>query len=367
MKTLLALVLALATAPQPNTTRGPSDMRNVVGMIPQAAGIDVYWLHTNEFVQPLRSQLMRTTVAKDGLSRLSVTLVREFDGQATVVVDGSGTNVQAMWRVNTRYTMASPIVDGALKYPEGKLVAENGNYPFLRCHATDCVVIREVGGTQTATLLDADSNVAGAPFPLPEGFYPIQLQLDERGLFFVRHHLTEKRAALIRRDGSLQFDVHVAGADPAAFHAGPVAIAFNGVQYVVAFVDYVPKPDEVQAVTISLDGTVSTPVRLLQAEEFPELPNNVGALSLAWNGTAYLLGGVYIQGRPFLMQFDGALQPLDAEPDRFAEGPYSMRTVGGDVVIGWRAANPYITILSADGQMSPALVVDPPPRRRSVR
>jgi len=366
MKTLFVLLLALATAPRPNTTRGPIDMRGVVGVVPHAAGIDVYWLHTNELVTPVRSQLMRTTVANDGLSRLSVTLVRELEGWVTAVVDGRGANVQAMWRMSDRNDVrASPIVDGALKYPEGKLVAEYGLYPTMRCDAADCVVIRDLSGTLTATLLDADSNVAAAPFPLPAGFAPQQLTLDERGIFYVRHQLTEKRAALIRRDGSVQFDVHVADAEPVAFHAGPVAIAFNGSEYAVAFVDYAPKPDEVQVVTISEQGTVSAPVPLLQTEEVSSFANNVSSLSLLRNGAGYLLGGSYVSGRPFLLQFDGAFQLLDA--DRPAANPSGMHAAGSDVVISWGAPKPYVTILSADGRMSPALPVDPMPRRRSVR
>lgn len=367
MKTLLALVLALfATVPRPNTTRGPIDMRYVVGVVPHAAGagIDVYWVHTNEFVQPLRTQLMRTTVASDGLSRLSIALVAEFDGSATAAVDGSGSNVQAMWKASGGI-MASPIVDGALKYPEGKLVSAFGNYPGLRCHAAECVVIYDQAGTQIATFLDAGSNVTHAPFALPAGFSPFALELDERGIFFVRHQLKEKRAALIRRDGSVQFDVHVADADPAAFHAGPIAVAFNGSHYAVAFVDYAPKPDEVQVVTISEQGLVSAPIPLLQTEERPELPNNVGFLSLAWNGAGYLLGGAYVLGRPFLMQFDGAFQPLDV--DRPAAEPVGMHVAGGDILISYAAARPYITILTADGRMSPALSIDPVPRRRVVR
>src|SRR5688572_29101791 len=102
MKTLLALVLALTVPltaeiriPQkPLSTRGPLDMRYIVGLVPHAAGIDVYWMHTNEYRLPVRSKLMRTTVSSDGASRLSTVLIREFDGWVAAQVDGEGANVQ---------------------------------------------------------------------------------------------------------------------------------------------------------------------------------------------------------------------------------------------------------------------------------
>jgi hypothetical protein len=375
MKTILgALLLSLSLpltaagriAPEPHSSRPLLDMRDVVGVMPQAAGIDVYWQRTNELETPIRPKLMRTTASTDGTSRLSRVLIHELEWGSSRV-DGEGSHVQAIWTTYAGNIMASPVVDGALKYPEGKLVSPFGSYPALTCHASECAVIYTFAGAQRATILDADSNVAGS-FPLPDGFQPQGVSFSERGLFFVRHQLNQVRAALVRRDGSVQYDVAIADADPRAFHAGPLAIATRGAEHVVAFVDYAPEPDEVHAVTISGDGTRSEPVRLLRTERQPDLPSNVSSLSLAWNGTTYLLGGGYVIGAPFLMRFDSAFRPLDAEPQRGGGMPVvSVHPDGQRFVIVWIAPRPYLTILSPNGEMTPQLDLDPMPRRRAVR
>jgi hypothetical protein len=368
---LLSLTLSLAAenriAPKPHSTRGPIDFRDVVGVVPHAAGIDVYWQRTNEFEALIRPKLMRTTVSTDGTSRLSRVLIHELDEMEWGArVDGEGTNVQAIW-TSFDTIMASPVVNDALKYPEGKVVAPHGNYATINCHASECAVVYSFAGGQSATILDADSNVVGS-FMLPEGFHPQNVSFSDQGLFFVRHQLKQVRAALVRRDGSVQYDVAIADADPLKFHAGPLAIAANGAQHVVAFVDYAPEPDEVHAITISDDGTMSEPVRLLHTERHPDLPANVGSLSLAWNGTTYVLGGGYGIGAPFVMRFDSAFRPLDAEPQR-GDSPSgaSVHAAGERFVIIWPARKPYLTILLPNGEMTPRLELDPTPRRRSVR
>ncbi len=373
MKTILTVLLSLAVpligqnriAPAPHSTRGPIDMRDVVGVVPHAAGIDVYWQRTNEFDTPVRAKLMRTTVSTDGTSRLSRVLIGELEwGSARV--DGEGTNVQAVWTTVSGNIMASPVVHDALK-PEGKLVSPFGSFPAFSCHASECAVIYGLSGVQRATILDADSNVIGS-FTLPDGFHPLSVSFSDRGLFFVRHQLTQARAALVRRDGSVQYDVAIADAEPLKFHAGPLAIAANGAQHVVAFVDYAPEPDEVHAITISDDGTMSEPVRLLHTERHPDLPANVGSLSLAWNGTTYVLGGGYGIGAPFVVRFDSAFRPLDEEPQR-GDSPSgaSVHAVGERFVIIWSVRKPYLTMLLPNGEMTPRLELDPMPRRRSVR
>lgn len=341
------------------------DMRDVVGVVSHAAGVDVYWQHLNEFETPPRVKLMRTVISSQG-TRLSRTLVHQFDGFASARVDGHGANVQAIWTTADGALMASPVVNGSLEYPEGKLISEYALYPVLACHASECAVVHG-SGSQTATILDADSN-AVASFALPEGFHPQAISFSERGLFFVRHQLEQMRAALVRRDGSVQYDVAVAAADPAAFHAGPLAIAPKGDRHVVAFVDYAPEPDEVHAVTVSDDGTLSERVSLLVTERHPDLPNNVGALSLAGNGTTYVLTGGYGIGASFVMRYDSAFRPLDAEPQRAPHIPWvSLHDDGQQFVMVWSAARPYVTLFSASGEMTPRIELDPQPRRRAVR
>ena len=373
MKTILALLLSL-TIPlagqnriglEPHSSRPLLDMRGVVGVVPHAAGIDVYWQRTNELETPIRSKLMRTTVSSDGTSRLSRVLLKEFDDDGWAAgVDGEGTNVQAIWKNFSGGIMASPVVNGALKYPEGKLVSF-GDYPYITCHASECAVISTWVG-QRATILDADSNVVGS-FTLPDGFHQLRVSFSERGLFYVRNQLKQARAALVRRDGSVQYDVAIVDTDAMAFETSALAVVANGTQHVVAFVDFAPEPVEVHAVTISDDGTMSEPVRLAQAApSYPDHPSHVASLSLAWNGTTYVLG--YGGGGSALRRFDSAFHPLDAEPQLDGDWPsVSVHADGQRFVIAWSARKPYVTILSPNGEMTPRLEIDPTPRRRSVR
>ena len=369
MKTILALLLACSAtaAPNPQSSRPLLDMRDVVGVVQHGAGIDVYWQHTNEYQTPTRTKLWRTTVSTDGTARLARVLVREFDDGTSPRVDGDAANAQAIWTTIDGAILASPIVNGALKYPDGKLVSEFGMYAQLDCHAAECAVVSTVASQQHATILDADSNAVGT-FTLPQGFHPQTFSLSERGLLFVRHHQKEVRTALVRRDGSVQYDVAITDADPLAFHAGPLAIAENGAQDVIAFVDFAPEPDEVHAIAISSDGTRSEPVRLLQGERSPDFPNNISALSLATNGTTYVLTGSYVSGKPFVMRYDNAFRPLDAEPQRTMHIPWaSLHADGQRFVMVWSALRPYVTVLSPDGAMTAPVDVDPQPRRRAVR
>src|SRR5687767_11028021 len=131
MKSILALLLSLTVplaagenriTPEPHSTRDPQDLRYIVGIVPHAAGIDVYWQRTNELETPTRSKLMRTTSSTDGTARLSRVLIKQFaEWEDAAGVDGEGTNVQAIWKTFSGDIMASPVVNDALKYPEGKL------------------------------------------------------------------------------------------------------------------------------------------------------------------------------------------------------------------------------------------------------
>jgi hypothetical protein len=251
------------------------------------------------------------------------------------------------------------------------VVSDHGIYAGLRCHASECIAIYDVSSRQYVTRLDTDSGVIGAELALPTGYHPLRIELDEQGIFFVRHQANELRAALVRLDGSVQYDVRVGAAEPLAFHAGPVGVAFNGSERAVAYVDYETQPDDVRMVTISGTGTISAPVRVLQVVESPDLPNNVGGLTLAWNGTGYVFGGSYISGRPFLMQLDAAFQPV-ANPIDTGGPPRTLEADGTNIVITWGVESPYVTVLSADGRMSPPLTLEGPPspaapRRRSAR
>jgi hypothetical protein len=373
LKTLFALICAVAASfstPRTDTSRGPLDIRTVAGVVRRADAVDIYWTHTNERIEPVRSQLLRTTISKDGRQRLSASVIVEVDGGISASVDGNDANVQVLWQGVSGKIRASPIVDGALKYPGGKLVREGGSYAVLHCRASECIAVYDIASRQTVTRLDSDSNAIGAAFELPAGYYPLRMELDEQGIFFVRHQANELRAALVRLDGSVQYDIRVAPAEPVAFHAGPVGVAFNGSEHAVAYVDFATQPDEVRMVTISGTGTIGAPVRVLPVEEFPEFANNVSGLTLAWNGTAYVLGGSYISGRPFLLQLDAAFQPV-ASPIRPDAAPRTLETDGTNVVITWGVESPFVTVLSADGRMSPPVVLEEAgpaaPRRRSAR
>jgi hypothetical protein len=353
-RALILLVLAPALlgqarllgerGPRPGSSRPLEEMRYVVGVVTFEDRIDVYWLHTS--------------VKADGTSRLSPRRIHSFDDQVSAGVSGAGANVQAIWSDGSGIRV-SPIQGDALKYPQGKLVAF-GNFPGIECHATECAAVYDVSNTQLAAILDSDGNLTSGPFPLPSGFHPLRILFDERGIFFVRHNLSHLRAALVRRDGSVQFDVRLASAHP--------GVTTNGSEYVVAFVEFGTSPDELQTVTVAGDGSVSAPRRLMQVEEHADLPNNFAGASLASNGSRFLLGGSYVIGRPFLVSLDASLQQNGPLFRRDAIPYVHRHPDGSSFVIVWHTQSPYLTILRADGSMTaPVSIVPQKSRRRAVR
>ncbi|MEA2462328.1 MAG: hypothetical protein QOJ98_75, partial [Acidobacteriota bacterium] len=126
-------------APGPDSSRPLEEMRYVVGVVTFEDRIDVYWLHTDERVSPVRSTLYCTSVKADGTSRLSPRRIHSFDDQVSAGVSGAGANVQAIWSDGSGIRV-SPIQGDALKYPQGKLVAF-GNFPGIECHATECAAV----------------------------------------------------------------------------------------------------------------------------------------------------------------------------------------------------------------------------------
>lgn len=362
---LVVLAPALLGDVRPDSSRPLLEMRDVIGHVMSADRIDVYWLHTNERVNPVRSILYRTSVSADGSSRLETKRIHTFDGQVSAGVSGAGANVQVMWTDGSG-VLVSPLEHDALKYLQGKLVAF-GNYPALQCHATECVVAYYGNSNEMAAIVDNDGDVISGPYPLPSGFHPMQIAFDERGIFFVRHKLTEVRAALVRRDGSVQYDVRLASANPLAFHTTFPGVATNGSDYVVAFVEFETAPDELRVVTIASNGSVSEPKLLMQVEEHPDLPNNFAGASLAKNGSRFLLGGFYVIGQPFLVPLDASLQQTGSVVRSDAVPSVHPHPDGSSFVILWQTQLPYVTILHADGSMTAPVSIVPPFRRRAIR
>lgn len=347
------------------SSRPLMESRQIVGVVPAKDHIDVFWLHENEFVVPLRSTLYRTRVSADGGSRLSTTRIFQFEDSVSVRVSGSGGNIQVLWNGGSQI-MVSPLDGETLKYSSGKPVAF-GLYADLRCHDTECVAIYDVSSVQMAAILDTDSNVVSGPFALPSGLHPLAVRFSEAGIFFLRHTQSHLRAALVHRDGSIRYDVGLASAEPLAFHTTQPGVAPNGAGYLVAFGEFAPTPDELHAVTVGSDGKLSAPTRLLETEEHRDLPNNIGGLSLASNGSGFVLAGSYVIGRSFLVRLDSAMQRQGAVVRDDAIPSVHPHQNGSDFVVVWHAAFPYLTILREDGSSTEPLSLVAPSRRRSVR
>jgi hypothetical protein len=373
-RVLILLVLApslLGEARRPSEgvraewSRPLLEMRDIVGVVTFTDRVDVYWLHTNELIQPVRSTLYRSSVSADGSMRLGTTRIHAFEEQVSARVSGVGANVQVLWSERTGIYV-SPVAGDTLKYPLGKRIA-SGLYPVFRCHATECAAVYDASSTQMAAVIDRDGNLVSGPFALPHGFHPLQMLFDERGIFFVRHDLSQMRAALVRRDGSVHFDVRIAAANPRAFHATHPAVTTTGADYVVAFVEFGTAPDELQVVTVGSNGSVSAPRRLMQLEEHRDLPNNFGGAALASSGSRFLLGGTYVIGTPFLATLDASLQLTGPVLRTDAIPSVHPHPDGSSFVLVWSAQSPYVTILRADGSMTAPVSLMPLPRRRATR
>jgi hypothetical protein len=336
------------------------EIRKILAVVSQGESFDVYWLHHDERVMTLRPKLMRTVVRADGLARLETSVVRRFDRGWPKAVDGAVGNLQLIWEEDWSL-WASPIVDGMLVYPEGKLVSSRTSYPRFQCHTDDCVVVLG-GDSPVATFFDRDGNLTGAPIVLPYTVYPPTVDLSPEGVLSISETLSEARLSLVRRDGVVRYDVPLR-ADSALFRPGSLEVVFNGAEHVVAFVDEEVSPDELHIVKVATDGGVAEPVHIFTASRYD---NPLRISSLAWNGESYLVSGGYINGgQAFLIRLDANLQPLGPVIylDHFAPDIY---VAGTRFVLAWSGAS--IAVVAEDGTMSAPLSIEPlATRRRSVR
>lgn len=339
---------------------GRQDLRYIVGLVPNEEGFEAFWIHDNQFVNPvlpLYPRLLRTRFTAEGLVRESTLAIREALGATKV--DGQSPNLQVLWTVG-RALVVSPIVDGVLKFPEGKFVAAYADFPDLICHRSECVASWNIGNVvRQAVVLDANGNPRSAPFSLPDGFPPSALTLDESGIFYVRHTIGELRAALISRDGTLKYDVSLTRNLP--LRPATVATAFNGSRHVVVFVEPATNSLPVRAVAVSDNGSISEPITLIRDQK-----TDLVLFALAWNGNSYLLAG---SSPSFIQRFDAELLPIDPSPRSVSVllgAPRQIRVVGTSFAIGWNGFAPFVTVVSADGQISPPTAVDALPRRRNA-
>lgn len=355
----LISIFAVACDLIANPDSGIRPAPHIVGLVSNNDGFDVFWLRPNQSVAPVTSYdpwLLRTKFTAEGLVREPTSVIRK--GLDAISVDGESPNLQVLWTVG-RALVVSPIMDGVLKFPEGKFVAAYADYSSLICQRSECLASWNIGNViRQAVVLDANGSPRSTPFSLPDGFPPSALTLDESGIFYVRHTIGELRAALISRDGTLKYDVILTRNLP--LRPATVATAFDGLRHVVVFVEPATNSMPVQAVAVSDNGLISEPITLIRDQKTGPV-----LFALAWNGNSYLLAG---GSPPFIQRFDAGLLPIDPSPRSVSVllgVPQQIRVIGGSFAIGWSGFAQFVTVVSPDGQISPPTAVDALPRRRS--
>ncbi len=189
--------------------------------------------------------------------------------------------------------------------------------------------------------------------------------LNERGIFYVRHVFKEVRAALIGRDGLVQYDVRITDADPMKFETSPLAVAFDGSSHVLAFRKDGRRDGEVRMVKIAADGSLSADVKILDPDPRGQ---SLAMMSLAWNGETFVLAGGYVfVGYEFLLRLDGNFAPAASQTTAPAFA-FPLRTIGKDILFGLSHDNrASVFLLREDGRMTAPVLLREPGRRRTVR
>lgn len=345
------------------------NLREIVALVPQAGGLDAYWNHTNELATPSFARLMRTGLAADG-SRRNPSVILEGDVRAMGWAGGDAAPI--VLSVHDDGTLRATAIGGtsALEEPAGKIIAQFTTFPQLACGGGHCVAFWSAGNSWNAVYLNADGSPKGASFTLPEAWMLFEVEVGQPGLFLVRRLSNDIRAALIRPDGSVQYDV-LLFQSPAAQFAEPIVNAvFDGTSHVVAYAQRPPgnelKPAAIEAVTIAENGTFE-PARTIVGSE-PLV--GIDAFSLAWNGAQHLLtwstGGQLRASR-----FTPQLIALDTEPRLIGTGLWPGSAItpmpDGTFALGWsRDGAPYAALLRPNGALTPPVALETTPRRRAA-
>lgn len=371
---LLSLMLLAGTAgaaekPAHNeSTRAPWDLKRIVGIVPRAGGFDVYWDRVNEFIQPVRTRFLRTRFARDGKREGEATLLYESQFvYGWTVADRAGTPI-AIWQASG--VVSSPISDGGLRYPGGTFIAAYAERARIRC-GPRCVALWRSFDDDFAVELDSDGKPLGAPIALPRSWFLIDVLVVDDGLFVVRSIEGVLRVAFVDWNGRIRWDTLLLQGEPLSAFQPPLAVDYDGSNYVLAWVDRRWAASELRAFVIAPDGTprrVETLLRISASESF-------GQPALAWNGVTHLLlisyGRALPGARLVALRFDRALTPVGtpmtiATPlGTGASG--EVRALDESFIVTWNVGfSPMVTVVSPSGMSTPVEIDELWPRRRRV-
>ncbi|MFL6246232.1 MAG: hypothetical protein ACJ74H_09425 [Thermoanaerobaculia bacterium] len=364
MKSVIALLAVLSLS---MTGRPEVNERSILALVPRAGGLDAYWHHLNELATPPFERLKVTRLALDGSRRGSAVVLDAFIH--SVGWAGGDAAPIALWNDDSEMLRAATIGDSALEPQAGKIVSEYTTYPGLICGGQQCAAVWSWGSSWYAVYLDEEGSPKGPSFALPQAWLLYDVVVDESGLFVVRRISNDIRAALIRPDGSVQYDVLLFHS-PANEFAEPIVSAdFDGTAHVVAYAQRPPgnelKATVIDAVTIAENGALQPAHTLIDAG-----PRGIETFSLAWNGTQHLLAwtsGAALRASRFTPQ----LSALDAEPRAIDTSVWLGIVIAampdGTFAIGWsRSGAPNVALLRPDGELTASVAIDPAPRRRAA-
>jgi hypothetical protein len=375
---MLAAVLALAIAVHPagpaveSNYPPPTDSSWLRTIVPRADGFDAYWFRHNELREPAVTRLLRTSLDLDGRIAAPTTLVAApADRQLST---GAGLPL-AYWMTEERTLFAAPLSAGVPPPGGGMLIATLAEYPSIHCEESACFARwSTLNGTSRGAFLDHSGNIVNGPFPMPGAYYEIfPMALDAEGAAMIAASGANKFSVVrILRDGTVRTNL------PFLDHAvyTTAAVTHDGERAVVAYIPR-PWPDEpsslaISALAVSPDGTIENLGTLFA----PEGALHLTGLSIAWNGTHYLLVGGYVDPsyvpRLYAVELDRQLQVVAAAnvAAQFSYGAGFQVVPNGDrFAIGWSYLKPMATIYHAGSLSTPVILEDVPrtPRRRLVR
>jgi hypothetical protein len=377
--TLILLLLLSSELPQaPNMTRPAADIRRFGNLVAREGGFDAYWTRTNELRTPVRNRVLTSPIGTDGSIHGPTKAIREDE---SIVFPGlsKGTGTPLVFWVNyhnRRTLFASALAGAALEVPAGQRIGDLVDTPVIACGAIACAALWYSDGRHHLVFLDREASMIGAPVDVPATSEIHSLTVDDHGVMLIRATLDEERATRIAWDGVIVYDVVLFTRDALRPENPSVAVAYDGVRHAIAFIPVFPAPaatrQQVHSLTVNADGAIER-LGVIFAPE--SVRHELAQISLAWNGSRYLLAGTYLTEAwvhgLYALELDDQLRAVGFAEQTAATTPFAGAAVVAAshdaFAIGWASYPPSVSVYRSGAMTEPVPLSDvPEPRRRAA-